>query len=183
MCPSAPGIFKFLASYSKNLKSAHRWKGNSFISRDSAGDSAGDAPRKQQARQTRDQGHWLLFTAPFHGISNEDVLISRACSFWIIVLGLGLCKFFFIACGFFSMIHLNLIKLIQNHRHKKTGFSLKVHFIAHEPQICSSYFCPLPLVPTYISGHVCTDRFGVSVAPGRREFQDAKRIVRKEVCV
>lgn len=52
-------------------------------------------------------------TAPFHGVQNEDVSISRACSwvvlFWLLVLGLGLHKFFFIACGFFSMIHLNLI--------------------------------------------------------------------------
>lgn len=74
---SALGVFKFLASY---LKGAHRWKGGSFISTDSAGNSAGDATRKQQARQTRDQGRWLLFTVPFHGVQNEGVLIPKACN-------------------------------------------------------------------------------------------------------
>ena len=78
-------------------------KAGSFISTDSAGNSAGDATRKQQARQTRDQGRWLLFTVPFHGVRNEGVLIPRACNLGgsLLINSLGLCKFFFIACDFF----------------------------------------------------------------------------------
>lgn len=184
VCVHRHWAFSFLVSYSKNLKSAHRWKGNSFISRDSAGDSSGDATRKQQARRTRDQGCWLLFTAPFHGVQNEDVLISMCYSwvvlFWLIVLGLGLHKFFFIACGFFC---LNLIKLIQIIDIRRQRIFPKCSLYSTWTPICSSCFCPLPLVPTCISGHVWTERFGVCVAPGRTEFQDAKCIGKKKVCV